>query len=434
MAKKARDNRERPWWGPPAEPFKQPHTIIVKVKAARQTRGLGLTRGVRAVAPPVLDQLRMNARIVSAEPVFDAPPAGGLMRGLRAMGLRGGTGEAPGRRSAGLMAVKVARNTDAAQLARDLNRDHAEIEYAFTPAARYCLAAPVDPLAVPPPPWGHLAVHLDTARARAGFKDATRITIAVVDSGIDHGHPALKHAVKEYKNFISKVEGKTDFLGHGTHVAGIIAARLAGTTKLGGVCAAQVLALKAIPRRSHDWDTESYYRALGYVIGRAQVLNLSIGSVEFDQGEADILQDIIDAGIVVVAAAGNEFDEGNPIEYPAAVKGVCAVAATDELGRWADFSNTGKHIALAAPGVNILSTTPRAKPVLGKARYDSWPGTSMATPFVSAAAALVLTKHPRWTPAQVIKQLKSKATKLSWQRSRPNEKVGWGLLDIDAAL
>ncbi len=429
MAKSTRDQQPQPGWGSPIRPFKQTDTIIIKVKTGPAD---GLMRGLRAATPPVLDQLRSNARIVSATPVFDAPPAGRLVRGLRALGMATRGREAPGHRSEGLMAVKVDKGTNARQLARDLNRDHAEIDYAYTPAARYCLARPKDPLATPP--WGHLAIRLDQARARAGFTDAKKVVVAVIDSGIDRGHPALKHAIKDYKNFIGKAEGMADYIGHGTHVAGIIAARLAGSQQLGGVCAAQVLALKAIPKDDEDWDAQAYYRALGYVIGRAQVLNLSIGSVEEDQGEQDIIADIIDAGIVVVAASGNEFEEGNPIEYPAAVKGVCAVAATDQAGRWAEFSNTGKHVAIAAPGVDILSTTPRAKCAMGKSRYDSWPGTSMATPFVSAAAALVLTKHPGWTPAKVIAHLKKKAAKLPWQRRRPNAKVGWGLLDINAAL
>lgn len=429
MATRARDPQQRPGWGSPVTPYHQTDTIIMKVKADPTRR---LVRGLRAATPPVLDQLRANARIVSATPVFDAPPASRVMRGLRAMGMPARGREAPGRRSEGLMAVKVDPGTNARQLARDLNKDHAEIEYAYTPAARYCLGRVADPLATPP--WGHLAVRLDKARALRGFTDADQVVVAVVDSGVDRGHPALKHAIVDYQNFIAKAEGMADYVGHGTHVAGIIAARLAGSKKPGGVCAAQVLALKAIPQDDADWDAQAYYRALGHVIGRAKVLNLSIGSVEEDEGEKDIIADIIDAGIVVVAASGNEFDEGNPIEYPAAIKGVCAVAATDQKGRWAEFSNTGKHVAIAAPGVAILSTTPRAKCTMGKSRYDSWPGTSMATPFVSAAAALVLAKHPGWTPAKVIAHLQKKSAKLSWQRSRPNPKVGWGLLDIEAAL
>ena len=101
----------------------------------------------------------------------------------------------------------------------------------------------------------------------------------------------------------------------------------------------------------------TYYRALRYVIGKAQVLNLSLGG-EKDPAEIDVLHDVIAAGVVVVAAMGNEHDEGNPTEYPAAIPEVCAVGATDELDKRAGFSNTGRHIDLMAPGVSILSTTP----------------------------------------------------------------------------
>ena len=93
------------------------------------------------------------------------------------------------------------------------------------------------------------------------------------------------------------------------------------------------------------------------MIGKAQVLNLSLGG-EKDPAEIDVLRDVIDAGVVVIAAMGNEYQEGNPVEYPAAIRDVCAVGATDEFDKRAGFSNTGKHIDLVAPGVAILSTTP----------------------------------------------------------------------------
>ena len=131
------------------------------------------------------------------------------------------------------------------------------------------------------------------------------------------------------------------------------------------------------------------------MIGRAQVLNLSLGG-EKDPAEIDVLRDVIAAGVVVVAAMGNEYDEGNPIEYPAAIPEVCAVGATDELDKRAGFSNTGRHIDLVAPGVVILSTTPTFRyDGDGEQDYDAWDGTSMATPHVAGAAALVLAKSPR---------------------------------------
>ena len=123
------------------------------------------------------------------------------------------------------------------------------------------------------------------------------------------------------------------------------------------------------------------------------------------------------AGVVVIAAMGNELDEGNPTEYPAAIPEVCAVGATDELDKRAGFSNTGRHIDLMAPGVGILSTTPTFRyDGDGEIEYDSWDGTSMATPHVAGVAALVLAKSPGLTPAQVIRKLTRPPT--AWPERR----------------
>src|SRR5204863_9645567 len=147
--------------------------------------------------------------------------------------------------------------------------------------------------------------------------------------------------IAKYKNF--RHGSDKDFVGHGTHVAGIIAATTGNALGISGVCGGKILALKALPRDEEEFDAAAYYRALRYVIGKAQVLNLSLGG-EKDLAEIDILHDVIDAGVVVIAAMGNEYEEGNPTEYPAAIPEVCAVGATDELDKRASFSNTGRHI------------------------------------------------------------------------------------------
>ena len=217
--------------------------------------------------------------------------------------------------------------------------------------------------------------------------------------------------IGEYKNFLGGSD--KDFVGHGTHVAGIIAAIAGNDLGISGVCGGKILALKVLPRDGQEFDAPAYYRALRYVIGRAQVLNLSLGG-EKDPAEIDVLDDVIAAGVVVVAAMGNEYDEGNPIEYPAAIPEVCAVGATNELDRRAGFSNTGRHIDLVAPGVGILSTTPTFNyDGDGEQEFDAWDGTSMATPHVAGAAALLLAKSPGLTPAQVIRKLTSSADRVA---------------------
>ena len=307
------------------------------------------------------------------------------------------------------------------------------VEYAFVPPTRALFgrrarAGHPDPLASRQ--WAHGAIGLGHARSAAGFRDASNLTVAVVDSGIDDGHPDLAAAISQYKNFLH--ESDKDYVGHGTHVAGIIAAGTGNGLGISGVCAARILALKALPRDGDEFDATAYYRALRYVIGRAQVLNLSLGG-EKDPAEIDILRDVIDAGVVVVAAMGNEYEEGNPVEYPAAMPEVCAVGATNEVDKRADFSNTGRHIDLVAPGVSILSTTPTYKYDDGVRNYDSWDGTSMATPHVAGAAALILARHPGSTPAQVIARLMTSSDRVAGAK-KGSRAYGAGRLNCQKAL
>jgi subtilisin family serine protease len=117
---------------------------------------------------------------------------------------------------------------------------------------------------------------------------------------------------------------------------------------------------------------------------------------------------------------------------------VVAVAATDEGNRRAGFSNTGRHVALSAPGTNILSTLP-TKPSAyrgaAETEYAAWSGTSMAAPHVAAAAALILAADPTLTPAQVTARLRKTAARLPPMKRRSwTKEYGSGLLDLAAAL
>jgi subtilisin family serine protease len=344
----------------------------------------------------------------------------------------GGSRRIAAARAPRLVELKVSKGTSPSQLAAHVARMK-DVEYAFVPPVRTLFArrakAGADPLASRQ--WGHGAIRLGQARAPAGFKNATNITVAVVDSGIDTRHPDLTHVIAEYKNFLRGSE--KDFVGHGTHVAGIIAATAGNGLGISGVCGGKILALKALPRDGQEFDAPAYYRALRYVIGKAQVLNLSLGG-EKDPAEIDILHDVIAAGVVVIAAMGNEYTKGNPTEYPAAIPEVCAVGATDELDNRAGFSNTGRHIDLVAPGVAILSTTPTFRyDGDGELEYDSWDGTSMATPYVAGAAALVMAKSSGLTPAQVIRKLTSSADRVAGAK-KGSTAYGAGRLNCEKAL
>src|SRR5690606_37956664 len=155
----------------------------------------------------------------------------------------------------------------------------------------------------------------------------------------------------------------------------------------------------------------------------ADVLNLSFGSLMLTQTQADAIQYAIDNGVIVVAAAGNNRSRVDRV-YPAAYPGVITVAAIEADGAIGSFSNYGPQIDLAAPGVNILSTTPGGG-------YASYLGTSMATPFVAGAAALLLAADKTLTPQAVYQRLIDHAVDLGPAGHDPD--FGYGLLNVEAA-
>jgi subtilisin family serine protease len=238
-----------------------------------------------------------------------------------------------------------------------------------------------------PVQWG-----LPTIGAPAAWSVATGAgqIVAVVDTGVDATHPDLQGQ-------LDPRGASTDPNGHGTHVSGIIAAATGNGIGIAGVApGARVLALQAVGADgtglvSDVADAEATAADMG-----ARVVNLSLG------GDASSLAELAaissHPGTLFVAAAGNDGQnvDTSPV-YPCAyaLPNVLCVGAEAQGGGAASFSNTGAHaVDVFAPGVGIASTWPGGK-------YVYADGTSMATPFVSAAAALVLEHDPSLTPAQV---------------------------------
>jgi len=268
--------------------------------------------------------------------------------------------------------------------------------------------------------------------------DAAGVTVAICDTGVDTAHPDLAGVVASYDH-----EGvsATDIVGHGTHVSGIVAARTDDAAGVVGVATSRVAMWKVFPDEptagNFYVDGSRFLRALNAVASSgAKVLNLSLGGTQSSQAEQLLFGRLERAGVTVVAAMGNEHDHGNPVEYPAAYEHVLAVGAVAETNRRSPFSNTGAHIGLAAPGSNVLSTLPtEPSSVRPDTRYASWSGTSMATPHVAAAAALVAAQHPDWTPADTKEHLRTRAAKVAGMGGKAfTEEFGTGLLDIAALL
>jgi subtilisin family serine protease len=256
--------------------------------------------------------------------------------------------------------------------------------------------------------------------------------VSVFDSGVDEKHPDLDGVVRAYRHDGSSAR---DHAGHGTHVTGILAALVNNRIGIAGVANAPISMWKVFDDRDR-FDDALWFEGLGACLGDGtQVINLSLGGEGRSQAEADVFRELVASGVVVCAAMGNEYEEGNPVEYPAAFPGVVAVGATDETGRRAPFSNTGRHIDVSAPGVNVLSTLPRSPTRDGEKEYAAWAGTSMATPYVAGTAALVRAKHPTWSGQRVADRLRKTARRLpAMKRKSFTREYGRGLVDVAKAL
>lgn len=259
------------------------------------------------------------------------------------------------------------------------------------------------------------------------------VKVAVLDTGIDPDHPLLAgkiadggwNALADSPDVADIGNGKDDdddvlvdeMVGHGTHVAGIIATVAPGAT---------ILPVKVL---NSDGVGDAFFIAAGihYAVDqRAQVINLSLGSTYDSRVIAEAVAEAAEAGVVVVAAAGNG-GTNRPIEFPAANTGVIAVAATDQNDLKTSFSNYGEQIDLAAPGADILSALPGGD-------VGTWSGTSMAAPFVAATAALVAEAHPSWSSPQITRRLSRTSADLDAVNPDFAGQLGAGRLDAAAAI
>jgi subtilisin family serine protease len=313
--------------------------------------------------------------------------------------------------------------------------------------------------------WNLGKISWAQARELAGFTDADQIKVGVLDTGVDVDHPDLRDAIANYvynHPNVPNASSPKDYIGHGTHVSGTIAASINNDLGINGICRCEIWSWKIFDdepdyNSSDDYfyfyvDPAMYHRALAQCLEEGvKVINLSIGGTgEPDPNERSLFEQLDNAGVTIVAAMGNEREQNSPISYPAAIPGVIAVGATRINDQVADFSNRGAHISLAAPGDGIWSTLPTYPGQTGYRRktgtagnptpgepdkrdveYAAWNGTSMATPHVSAAAALLLAKTPGLSPAQVRDQLMKTCDRVPGMGNKPHHPdYGAGRLNL----
>ncbi|MDF2269972.1 type VII secretion-associated serine protease mycosin [Streptomyces coacervatus] len=255
------------------------------------------------------------------------------------------------------------------------------------------------------------------------------VTVAVVDSGVDGSHPDLTGQVLKGKDFTGGGNAQDDLAGHGTGMASIIAAHGHGAGNSSGMIGlapkAKILPLRTYQKKNDKNPDEAWSAAVRYAVDQgAKVVNLSFGA---DGGKtSSVGRDAIAYAeahdVVVVAAAGNTGSVA--IEEPAALPGVVSVGAVDkEANRWSG-SNSGKGLTLMAPGVEVLSADTTESP-----KYSLSNGTSDATAFVSATAALVRAKYPNLTAGQVVNRLIKSASFLGHNGLKaPDEDYGYGII------
>jgi subtilisin family serine protease len=281
--------------------------------------------------------------------------------------------------------------------------------------------------------------------ARARGLTGAGITVAVLDSGVDSAHPDLAGKVVAAENFTSDGGDALDVLGHGTHVASIIAGTGAASGgELQGVAPEVRLVSGRVCEGAFDCPDSAILAGIAWAVTEqhAQIVNLSLGGP--DSPELDPLEDAVNQlsaqfGTLFVIAAGNTGRDGT-IDSPGSADAALTVGAVDRVDQLARFSSrgprTGDHAIkpdVTAPGVGVGVGAARAAGIdpigdpVGTA-YQALSGTSMATPHVAGAAALILQQHPDWTGAQLKAQLIGSA--------QPNPALtafaqGAGRIDVD---
>ena len=279
-----------------------------------------------------------------------------------------------------------------------------------------------DPLSRPPDDW----------RSRIASPELTppAVTedsplIALVDAAADATHPEWSSG----SNFRT-LGGRPVTNLHGTATAAVAAAPANGVGIVGVWPGARAL---NVPLPDEISCRDSADQIAEAVKQGAAVVNMSYGSRSLCFPEYVQLQFAVGRGIVPVAAAGNDFAAGNPLEYPASLPHVLTVAATDAADRQALFSNVSEAVDLSAPGQNIQTAVPRALDDDGRQDgYERLSGTSFAAPMVAAATAWVLEARPELRPdqvAQVVRQSARDVGRRGWDAL-----TGFGVLDVGAAL
>ncbi|MGO4463810.1 type VII secretion-associated serine protease mycosin, partial [Streptomyces sp. M-16] len=273
--------------------------------------------------------------------------------------------------------------------------------------------------------------HLDSMKADDIWKVSTGkgVTVAVIDTGVGR-IPELEGQVLEGRAFPAsdpKGDARDDYNGHGTSMAAIIAGtgkHPSGDGAYGLAPGVKILPLR-VPNMLETQSTPSWVEAIRYAAdSEAKIINISLGYAgkpEGDRERAQAVKYALSKGKLIFAAAGNDGDTLNEVEYPAATPGVVGVGAVDPHGEATKESQHGPQVDMSAPGIDIVTACAR------KTGLCTSHGTSDASALASASAALLWSAHPDWTNNQVLRVLLNTAGKPVDGAGR-NDYVGYGVV------
>jgi type VII secretion-associated serine protease mycosin len=244
------------------------------------------------------------------------------------------------------------------------------------------------------------------------------VTVAVIDTGVRSSHSDLSGNVLSGTDYVSPGTSANDENGHGTHVAGIIAAVAGNDRGIAGMAPrAKILPVRVLDKNGSG-TSANVSKGIIYAADKgAKVINLSLGSNQSSTAMRSAVAYAISKNVLVVAAAGNSGCGllGAPTEYPASYTGVVGVGAVTQSIRRASYSSCGSWVDVAAPGDRIISTMINNSRGLGcssSANYCTLSGTSFSAPYVAASGALAIARRG-WSQSTVASRLQSTATDIS---------------------
>ena len=323
-------------------------------------------------------------------------------------------------------AYRVATTEDAADAALDALKRLPEVRYAERNGLVSALLTPTEPLFNDP----FYIFAPQTINAPTAWDISTgspEVIVAIVDSGISLSHPEFAGRLVAGWDYVNGDSDPSDDNGHGTHVAGIVAAAMNGEGVVGIAPNVRLMPVKILnASKTATWANTAL--GIRYAADHgAKVINLSMGGTSYSAALQDAIRYAAGKGVVIVAAAGNQGSSG-PF-YPAYFEETIAVGATDEHDEYWTISNYGNWVDVTAPGASIYSTWWTAD---NPNTYGFMSGTSMAAPHVSGLAALLLSYRPQLSAADVRAIIQQ--TAVDKGAAGFDIYYGWGRIDAGAAM